>query len=334
MTVPPPVPGDPVRRGPGRGGGTAPRVVVIGEALVDIVHRASGTVEEAPGGSPANTAIALGRLGRRPTLVTRLGDDARGRRVQRWLEESDVEVVAARAARTATATARLDASGAASYEFDLEWDLGSESAQLSDRIAHSADLVHVGSVAAMLEPGAAQVAALVRAARSSAIITYDPNIRPSLVDDAPRVRDRAETLVGLAGIVKASDDDLHWLRPGQDAVDVAREWVARGPVLVVVTFGSGGALGVTAGGEVAVAAVATDVVDTVGAGDTFMGALIDAFLDRRAAAPAAIRAEGSGIPLADVEAMLSRGALAAAITVSRPGADPPRHDELLVTRPA
>ena len=169
----------------------APRVVVIGESLVDIVHRAGGAVDEAPGGSPANVALTLGRLGRAPTLVTRLADDDRGRRVRRWLEHSGVTVDAVAAPRTSTATALLDASGAATYTFDLEWDLGDDVARLAEDVLASADLVHVGSVGAFLEPGAGQVAALVRAVHGRAIVTYDPNIRPSLVSDphgGPRPR--------------------------------------------------------------------------------------------------------------------------------------------------
>jgi len=310
-----------------------PRVFVIGEALIDIVHRATGEIDEAPGGSPANTALALGRLGRRPTLVTRLADDDRGRRVRRWLEDSDVEVVAIDAVRTATATAHLDTSGAASYEFDLDWDLDGDIAQLAGRIVGTADLVHVGSVAAVIEPGAARIAELVRAARRGAIVTYDPNIRPALVDDPARVRRRVDGLVDLADVVKASDEDMRWLRPGSDPVDVAREWVARGPALVVVTLGSDGAVGVTADSEVAVPAFTTDVVDTVGAGDTFMGALVDGLLVGGAAGPVGA-ARGSDFGTAEVEALLRRCALAAAITVSRPGADPPRRDELAAVRTA
>lgn len=321
------------RGGPEQVGGAAPRVFVIGEALVDIVHRATGAVDEAPGGSPANTALTLGRLGRHPALVTRLGDDERGRRIRRWLEESEVEVVASAAPRTATATAHLDATGAATYSFDLEWDLGTEVSGLEGALAATADLVHVGSVATMLEPGDAQVLALVRAARPRALITYDPNIRPSLVDDPTRVRARVDDLLALADVVKASDEDLHWLAPGRDAVEIAREWVARGPALVVVTLGSQGAVGVTADGEVVVPGIPTDVVDTVGAGDTFMGALIDGLLERRIAG-AAVRAPGGGIRSADVAVLLERAARAAAITVSRPGADPPRRDELTVARTA
>ena len=305
----------------------APRVVVAGESLVDIVHRAGGAVDEAPGGSPANVALTLGRLGRAPILVTRLADDDRGRRVRRWLEHSGVAVDAVAAPRTSTATAVLDASGAATYTFDLEWDLGDDVARLAEDAFASADLVHVGSVGAVLEPGAGQVAALVRAVHGRAIVTYDPNIRPSLVRDPQAVRARVAELIGIADVVKTSDEDVQWLHPGRDAIEVAREWVIGGPALVVVTRGAEGAVAVTADAEIVVPAVPTDVVDTVGAGDTFMGALIDGLLSRKADLGA--RAPGGGIRPDELEALLRRSAEAAAITVSRPGADPPRREELL-----
>lgn len=305
----------------------APHVVVVGEALVDIVHRAGGAVDEAPGGSPANVALTLGRLGRAPMLVTRLADDDRGRRVRGWLEQSAVAVDALAAPRTSTATAVLDASGAATYTFDLEWDLGDEVARLAEDVFVSADLVHIGSVGSFLEPGAGQVAALVRAVRARAIITYDPNIRPSLVRDPQAVRARVDELVGIADVVKTSDEDVQWLHPGRDAIEVAREWVIGGPALVVVTRGADGAIAVTADGEVVVPAVTTDVVDTVGAGDTFMGALIDGLLARTAGV--ALRTPGGGIRPDELDALLRRSAEAASITVSRPGADPPRREELL-----
>jgi fructokinase len=305
----------------------APRVVVVGESLVDIVHRAGGAVDEAPGGSPANVALTLGRLGRAPILVTRLADDDRGRRVRRWLEQSGVAVDTVAALRTSTATAVLDASGAATYTFDLEWDLGGEVARLAEDVFGSADLVHVGSVGAVLEPGAGQVAALVRAVHGRAIITYDPNIRPSLVRDPQAVRTRVDELIGIADVVKTSDEDVQWLHPGRDAIAVAREWVIGGPALVVVTRGAEGAIAVTADAEVVVPAVTTDVVDTVGAGDTFMGALIDGLLAREVGP--GLRTPGGGIRPDELEALLRRSAEAAAITVSRPGADPPRREELL-----
>jgi fructokinase len=308
------------------GGGA--RIVVVGEALVDIVHRASGIVEETPGGSPANVALTLGRLDRAPVLITRLGRDERGTRLRRWLDESGVEVRGVDAARTATATAHLDPSGAATYEFDLDRSLVDDPAQLPELVG-DVDLLHVGSVAAVIEPGAEQVARLVRAARPQALVTYDPNIRPSLVDDPAAVRVRVEELVALADVVKASDEDLRWLEPGDDVLEVARRWAARGPAFVVVTLGADGALAVTAGGDVvSVPGVATEVVDTVGAGDTFMGALIDGLLSAGATGRGLRAAGGGGIPSSELEALLRHGARAAAITVARAGANPPRRAEL------
>ncbi|WP_250646160.1 carbohydrate kinase family protein [Microbacterium tenebrionis] len=302
------------------------RLVVVGEAVIDIVHRADDVVDEAPGGSPANTALTLGRLGRRPTLITRLAEDVWGAGVRRWLEESDVEVDAVPAPRTSTAAAHVDANGAASYDFDLEWDLGADIARL-EALVGAADVVHVGSIAAVLEPGADHVAALVRSVRGRAIVTYDPNIRPSLVDDPDRVRQCVAALVELSDVVKASDEDLRWLHTGCDLVEVARDWVARGPRLVVVTLGSDGAIGVTADDVVAVPAVVTSVIDTVGAGDTFMGVLIDSIAGSDELR-ASLSTAGHSIHSSAVESLLRRSAHAAAITVSRPGADPPRSADL------
>jgi fructokinase len=300
------------------------RIVVVGEALVDVVHRADGTVDEAPGGSPANVALTLGRLGRDPLLITRLADDDHGRRIRDWLAASGVEVAATPAPRTSTAIARLDATGAARYEFDLEWNLAADAA---GEAAASAGVLHIGSVAAVIEPGAGQVVALVRGLRSSATVTYDPNIRPSLVDDPAAVRARVDELIGLADVVKASDEDVRWLHPGRPVEDVAQEWQRRGPALVVITLGGEGALAVTADGVHRIPAVRTAVVDTVGAGDTFMGAIVDGLVSLDATA-GRLRAPGGGIRPDDLDRMLRRAARAAAITVSRPGADPPRRDEL------
>jgi fructokinase len=300
----------------------AARIVVVGEALVDIVHRRTGEVDEAPGGSPANVALTLGRLGRTPELLTRLGADDRGDRLRRWLSSAGVAVTAVGAPRTATAVARLDESDAATYEFDLDWDLdGIDTAALA-----AAGLIHLGSVGTVLEPGASQLTALVRAARDGATITYDPNIRPALVTDPAAVRRRVAELVDLADVVKASDEDLAWLHPGRDVVEVAREWQARGPALVVVTLGADGAVAVTADGVLTIPATRTPVVDTVGAGDTFMGALIDGVV-ALGGAGAGVRRAG-GIPSIALEEVLGRAARAAAITVSRPGADPPVAAEL------
>ncbi|GAA1962730.1 carbohydrate kinase family protein [Agromyces allii] len=297
-----------------------PDVLVVGEALVDIVHRADGSIDESPGGSPANVALALGRLGRSPRLLTAIGDDPHGQAVRAWLAASDVSVEGLPAARTSTALARLNAEGAATYEFDLDWQIKADDVEV-------ADALHIGSIAATLEPGATAVAALLDRHRRRALITYDPNIRPSLIDDRDAVRLQALSLIGRADVIKASDEDVAWLHPGEDIAEVARRWSRSGPALVVVTLGSAGCLAVTPSVELRVPAITVDVVDTVGAGDTFMAGLIDGLLSGGALGAEA-RAGLESLGEDSVTALLGRSALAAAITVSRPGADPPRREDM------
>jgi len=302
-------------------------VVVVGEGLVDIVHGPAG-VHEAPGGSPANVALALGRLGRDVTLVTRLGDDTRGSLVRAWLEESGVRVAATPAERTSTALARLDDAGAAEYEFDISWEL------IGDALP-STPLVHHGSIASLLAPGADTLEHLVADARATSAISYDPNVRPSLITDAADARARIARHVAAADIVKASTEDLEWLHPGADPQEVAQAWLDEGPALVVVTAAAEGAFAAYRSGIVGVPARPVRVADTVGAGDTVMGALIDGVLAAgvRAGADAggaAVRAALHRLDAADLEQLLERALAAAAVTVSRPGADPPWARELPV----
>ncbi|WP_248283199.1 carbohydrate kinase family protein [Cryobacterium arcticum] len=298
----------------------ARQVLVVGEALVDLVQRADGSRHEAPGGSPANVALTLGRLGRHPQLLTSLGDDDRGRAVLGWLEGSGVRVTGVGADRTSTAMAVLDATGAATYEFDLAWEV-------DVTLAGPADVLHVGSIAAVIEPGASAVLRLVEERRDNATITFDPNIRPALIDDAGAARARVEQLVGLADVVKVSDEDLRWVRPDQSLSEAAADWLALGPAAVVVTLGGEGAFALTAAGRVSILAPLVTVVDTVGAGDTFMGALIDGLIDADVVG-ADRRAALRELPLGVLERIMRRSADAAAITVSRPGADPPTRAEL------
>lgn len=297
----------------------APHVLVVGEALIDEVARADGTTSAHPGGSPANVALTLGRLGRATRLATHLGQDEHAATIRAWLAESGVTLTPGSdgAATTSVARAVLDGSGAATYDFAITWDLAPGTAVTDSTLA-----VHTGSIAAVLEPGASAVHDLVLAARERSTITYDPNARPSLMGTPAAALARIEPLVVAADVVKMSDEDVAWLYPGADPVAVAREWAGRGPAIVVVTFGGQGAVAVCTAGEVQVAAPRVDVVDTVGAGDTFMGALVDGLWeqdllggDRREA----LRA----IDLSTLRAVLERCVAAAAITVSRAGANPP-----------
>lgn len=305
---------------------TAPRALVVGEALVDVVQRPDGERAEHPGGSPANVAIGLGRLGRRVDLLTWIAADPYGDLVREHLAASGVRVLDGDRApeRTPVATAHLDDEGAATYEFDLTWDLpGSWPEDEGD-----AAVVHTGSIAAVLAPGGERVAALLAERRERSTLTYDPNLRPALMGDPERTLPVVERLVGLADVVKVSDEDLAWLHPGVAPVEIARDWVTRGPALVVVTLGGEGALAVTASGaELTVLAPEVTVADTVGAGDSFMSGLIDGLWSADLLGAGA-RERLHAVDADTVERVLVRCAAIAAITVSRSGANPPTRAEL------
>lgn len=305
---------------------TAPRALVVGEALVDVVLRTGAEPAEHPGGSPANVAIGLARLGRRVDLLTWLADDEHGDLVREHLTGSGVHVLAGDRApeRTPVARAHLDAQGAATYEFDLTWDLPSRWDEDDDAPA----VVHTGSIATVIAPGGEAVARLLEDRRATSTITYDPNLRPALMGSPEETLPVVERLVALADVVKVSDEDLAWLHPGVAPVEVAQDWLGRGPALVVVTLGGDGALAITAGGdEVLAQAPPVRVADTVGAGDSFMGALVDG-LWAADLLGAAARDRLRAIDRPTVERVLVRCAQVAAITVSRAGANPPTSAEL------
>ena len=305
-----------------------PEILVVGEALIDVVVHRDGSAAEHPGGSPANVALTLGRLGHRPRLLTWIGADARGRRVEAWLAESGVRVDPASLGTdlTSVATARLDASGAARYELDIQWNPRAPS-------PGPVDLLHIGSISAIAGPGSALVRRL--ATSPGPLVSYDPNIRPGYLPDPDRARRDVLMLVRAADIVKVSDEDLAWIAPGHDPRRVVAGWLTHGVGLVIVTRGAGGAAAMITAGAVEVAAPAVDVADTVGAGDTLMGAFLAALLGTvmtgsAAHDPAAVRRGLSVLSLADLEALLAYGVAAAAVTISRAGADPPWPDEIRV----
>lgn len=302
-------------------------VVVIGETLIDLLPGTGGGVRELPGGSPANVAVALGRLGRTPVLATTLADDARGAAAAHWLEASGVRLVAQPPAtgRTSTAAVRFAADGSAAYDFDLTWDLAA--ATVARASGDGPAVVHTGSIATVLDPGADAVEEAVRAASGRALVTFDPNARPAITPDLAAVLPRVERLIAASDVVKVSEEDLAWYRPGADPVAVAREWAAAGPALVVVTRGEHGSVLVRGRDVLEEPGVRVAVADTIGAGDTYMGALIDALLGLGAHGPAA-RAALEGLERERLRLAASWAAHAAAVTVARPGADPPTRAEL------
>ncbi|MBE3074067.1 MAG: carbohydrate kinase [Actinobacteria bacterium] len=302
------------------------RTLVIGESLIDIVTRPDGSSEELVGGSPANVAVGLARLGHDVTFATLVGDDERGARIVRHCEREGISLTEDSVKRrpTSVATSTLDKAGAAAYSFDLAWEL--TVGQPLEGLAH----VHTGSLAATLEPGASAVLTTIQSARPNATISYDPNARPSLMGDPHEVRAKMEQLIGLSDVVKASDEDIAWLYDGAPLSDVLRLWGRLGPALMVVTRGDNGAVvGLSITGELtSVDAPVAEVVDTVGAGDAFMAGLLSGLLAAGLLGGSQARERLRSASLADVRPAVDRALACSAITVSRAGANPPQLAEL------
>ena len=300
------------------------RGLVIGEALIDIVN---GHVEHV-GGSPLNVAVGLAKLGRDIDFLTHIGDDEPGRRIADYVKSAGAQLVpgSTSASRTPTAAATIADDGSATYTFDLEWQL-SGTPEVGPPL-----FVHTGSIAAVREPGCLAVAALLDAYRISATVTFDPNVRPSLVVDRDQARERIDHLVERSDIVKASAGDLSWIDPDHEPEWTARSWSASGPAIVVLTLGDRGALALCPAGEARVAAKSVQVVDTVGAGDAFMVGLLDALwgLDLLGAGR---RAPLGRIGLDALTAALEAASLSSALTIGRAGADLPDRAAVQAARP-
>lgn len=305
-------------------------LLVAGESLVDVVVPATGETFRVPGGSPMNVAVGLARLEIPAVLVTQLGDDEDGRLVTGHLAASGVELAPGSVEpgrRTSTATAHLDDAGSATYTFDLVWELPARSLP-SEPLA-----VHVGSLGASLEPGRQAVADLVRQASVDEVfVSYDLNARPAFVTDAVTAWRDVLEIAGGARLVKMSDEDAMLLQPGVPVEEVAAGLLASSSTeLVVVTEGARGARGFSDGGEVHASAPVTELVDTVGAGDAFMSALLAVLVDwdLTTAGAGALRAmDGDRVRL-----LLAAAARAASMTCERAGANPPTRRELPPTWP-
>ncbi|GAA4601126.1 fructokinase [Actinoplanes octamycinicus] len=315
------------------------RFLVVGESILDVLtvpgtadpelpgtarRELPGTARrELPGGSPANVAVGLARLGNDVGLWTHLGADPAGDLLREHLTGAGVNLLAPITGVTSRALAELQPDGSARYDFAVDWPRWPGGPAPDEPAAH----LHTGSIAALMAPGGTDVESLVHARRATTTISYDPNIRPSLVGDREHCRARVEAIAAVSDVVKASDEDLAWLYPGTPARDAARALLERGPALVCVTLGAEGAVAVTAGAEVSVPRVTVTVVDTVGAGDAFMSGLLDALEGRKLLGVAA-RERLRAIGAAEVREVLSHAALVAGLTVARAGAAPPTRVEL------
>jgi fructokinase len=304
-------------------------LTVIGEAVVDLVQHRDGRYTPHPGGSPLNVAVGLARLGQPTRIGARFARTRFGRLLRDHAVANGVDVSRAVDADepASLAVVALNDDGSAEYEFyltgtaDWQWSR----AELTP-LAIGTAMLHTGSLASLLPPGAIEIAAIMREGRrSGALVSFDPNIRPLVLGRADLVRGQVEALAAHAHVVKASDDDLAWLYPGESVEAVARRWLSLGPHLVVVTMGGAGAMAAFGDAVLRRPAPAVAVADTVGAGDAFMSGLLSALAEPK---QSPVDAVGE---LSDerVAAILDVAIRVAAITCTRAGANPPTAAELV-----
>jgi fructokinase len=291
---------------------------VCGEVLIDVLP--TGPVV---GGGPANTAKALSRLGQSVDFVGGISTDAYGQMARKELERDGVGLGLSFESNrpTCTATVQLDQTGSATYTFVIEgtatFDFSPSWLPDPERLKPS--VLHIGTLATVVEPGAAVLFDWAVKCAEFAPIVFDPNVRPSFLSDRKKYCQAVEKWVGISSVVKLSDEDIAWLYPDESIDEVAHRWLEGETSLVVVTRGAKGIIGYTKGASEEVEGVRVDVVDTVGAGDTVGAILVEGVVQYSVA----------GIVGHTLNTVLLRAAVAAGITVSRAGAQPPRMHELV-----
>lgn len=320
-------------------------VAVAGECVIDLVATPGsggpgGTYVALPGGSSANVAVGLARLGVPARMVARVGADPFGELLREHLVRNGVgtETIVAAPEPSSVAFVHHDADGVPTFDLRLDGTADwrwteAEAAEVSAALRREkVTALHIGSLALVLPPGADVLAGLARGLRDEATISYDPNCRPAVMGAVSGARERIEARLRDADVVKISDADLEWLRPDADHARFAAELLSADVAVVAVTYGADGS--VVTGRRcpaVRVPAYRTRIVDTLGAGDSYMSAVL-AGLGRRGLLGAgrreALREAGAPV-LTEVFDEASR---AAAVTCSRRGADPPTREELAASR--
>ena len=298
--------------------GFAGRILVIGEALIDIVDRGGQPVRHV-GGSPLNVAFGLARLGIATTFASEFGEDSDGAAIAAHLAAAGVTIArTADAIRpTSTALARIGEDGSATYDFDLQWTFSTPPA------VAGISAIHIGSIGALRAPGSDAVLALVESLPEGVLVTFDPNVRPALMPPPAETRALVERYAARAAVVKLSDEDAAWLYPG--AADSAPErLLAAGAKLVAVTHGAIGSVLRTASARLDVPARPTIAVDTIGAGDAYMSGLIAAIVQR----VGVVDALAGRFTEEQLAAIGRIAAVSSGLTVARAGAMPPTAAEL------
>jgi fructokinase len=303
-------------------------IVVAGEALIDLTTEGDGRYTAHPGGGPANTAVALGRLGVPVAFLGGVSTDRFGDLIRGRLAGSGVDLglIVDTDAPTTLAVASLDDSGVAAYGFYLE---GTSAGVLTaDRLPaalpEGTGAVWYGTLGLVIEPTATSLVDLVARHASRVVVGVDPNLRPTAIPDLPDHLRRLTGVMATADVVKLSTDDATEMRPGADPMDTAAWVQSLGPALVLLTRGGAGVTALTRGGTVNLPVPEVPVVDTIGAGDAYAAGILAGLADGGMLSKGAVATLGGE----DVEEIHRFAAAVAAATVSRPGADPPWRSEL------
>ena len=306
-------------------------ILSCGEALIDMLPRTTTLGEPAfspyAGGAVFNTAIALGRLGAPSAFFSGISNDMLGQILTETLEASKVDTqYCARSDRPTTVAFVKLVDGQATYAF---YDEGTAGRLLSQdelpTLPPSITTLFFGGISLVNDPAASTYAALQAREAPTRVTMIDPNIRPGFIaGKEAEYRARIERMIARADIVKLSDEDLHWLLGAGDVSALARQVLEKGPKLVFITEGASGARAITATQNRFVAATKVTVADTVGAGDTFNAGALTALHE----AGALTKSSLSNLSDATLDAALTLGTKSAAVTVSRPGANPPWRHEL------
>jgi len=297
------------------------QVWVAGEVLIDLIPNGSER-EPIVGGGPANTAKALAMIGIDTQFIDGISSDEYGQMAKSELATSGVKLNYVKYSNKPTCLAIVSLSelGSATYEFVIEntatFDFTPD--WLPNPQDEKPALLHIGTLATVIEPGASVLFEWAQSVAKIALIVFDPNIRPAVMNDREKYVKQVERWVSISSAIKVSDEDIRWLYPSLDIDQVVNDWLAKGPKLVVATYGDKGLAGYRVGEKVSVDAVKVVVADTVGAGDTVGAILVEAIVKDGLSSLSGVR----------LEMLLKRAAKAAAITVSRSGANPPTLKEI------
>lgn len=297
------------------------QVWVCGEVLIDLIPNGIDRFAVV-GGGPANTAKALSKLGIETQFIDGISTDDYGRMILMQLKSDGVllDHIYFSEKPTCLAIVSLNERGGANYEFLIKntatFDFSSD--WLPDPALYRPQLLHIGTLATVIQPAASVLFEWANKVSKFAKIVFDPNVRPAVIGDRAEYVFQVEKWISISSAVKVSDDDLNWLYPGEQIDQVVKKWLNTGPELIVVTYGDKGLAGFRTGESVFAPAQKVDVADTVGAGDTVGAVLVEAIIE------VGLKRLTKG----DLTDMLNRAAKAASITVSRSGALPPSKDEI------